>query len=103
VVGKLNLDGDGQGDVAGHGGEQRAVFVCRVESYERLRRDPVAIADIDAVVRQAIDAEVLVELCVDEVGGSALFEVARVTCVRRPGALGVPDRRLPQLRERSCL
>ena len=26
-VGQLNLDGDRQGDLAGHGGEQRAVFV----------------------------------------------------------------------------
>ncbi len=26
-VRKLNVDGDGQGDLAGHGGEQRAVFV----------------------------------------------------------------------------
>ena len=26
-VGKLNVDGDGQGDLAGHGGVQRAVFV----------------------------------------------------------------------------
>src|SRR5580704_1291429 len=25
-VGRLNLDGDGQGDLAGHGGEHRAVF-----------------------------------------------------------------------------
>src|SRR5438093_12210232 len=32
-VGRLNLDGDGQGDVAGHGGEQRAVFVYQIESY----------------------------------------------------------------------
>ncbi len=32
-VGRLNLDGDGQGDPAGHGGEQRAVFVYQVESY----------------------------------------------------------------------
>jgi ferredoxin-NADP reductase/MOSC domain-containing protein YiiM len=28
----LNLDGDGQGDLAGHGGEQRAVLVYQVES-----------------------------------------------------------------------
>ena len=28
-VNRLNLDGDGQGDLAGHGGEQRAVFVTR--------------------------------------------------------------------------
>ncbi len=30
---RLNLDGDGQGDLAGHGGEQRAVFVYQIESY----------------------------------------------------------------------
>src|SRR4051794_30435196 len=29
----LNLDGDGQGDLGGHGGEQRAVFVYQLESY----------------------------------------------------------------------
>src|SRR4026208_1335224 len=32
-VGRLNLEGDGQGDLAGHGGEQRAVFVYQIESY----------------------------------------------------------------------
>jgi MOSC domain-containing protein YiiM len=30
---RLNVDGDGQGDLAGHGGEHRAVFVYRIESY----------------------------------------------------------------------
>src|SRR3954470_7356858 len=43
-VGRLNVDGDGQGDRGGHGGEQRAVFVYQIESHryweERLgRRD----------------------------------------------------------------
>ena len=33
AVRRLNLDGDGQGDRAGHGGEQRAVFVYQIESY----------------------------------------------------------------------
>ena len=41
-VGRLNLDGDGQGDLDGHGGEQRAVFVYQIESYrywqEQLKR-----------------------------------------------------------------
>ena len=41
-VGRLNLVGDGQGDLAGHGGEQRAVFVYQIESYrhwqEKLNR-----------------------------------------------------------------
>jgi ferredoxin-NADP reductase/MOSC domain-containing protein YiiM len=39
----LNLDGDGQGDLAGHGGEQRAVLVYQAESlaywYEYLGRE----------------------------------------------------------------
>jgi ferredoxin-NADP reductase/MOSC domain-containing protein YiiM len=41
-VARLNLYGDGQGDLAGHGGEQRAVFAYQIESYrywqEQLRR-----------------------------------------------------------------
>ena len=41
-VARLNLEGDGQGDLAGHGGEQRAVFVYQIESYrywqEQLKR-----------------------------------------------------------------
>ena len=32
-VGRLNVEGDGQGDLGGHGGEQRAVFVYQIESY----------------------------------------------------------------------
>ena len=28
-----NLDGDGQGDLQGHGGEQRAIMVYQLESY----------------------------------------------------------------------
>ena len=34
MVRRLNIDGDGQGDLAGHGGEQRAVFVYQIESYQ---------------------------------------------------------------------
>src|SRR5258708_9033134 len=41
-VGRLNLDGDGQGDLGGHAGEQRAAFVYQTESYrywqEQLKR-----------------------------------------------------------------
>src|SRR6516164_1230800 len=32
-VARLNVEGDGQGDLGGHGGEQRAVFVYQIESY----------------------------------------------------------------------
>ena len=33
MVRRLNIDGDGQGDLAGHGGEIRAVLVYQIESY----------------------------------------------------------------------
>lgn len=32
-VRRLNVDGDAQGDLGGHGGEHRAVFVYQIESY----------------------------------------------------------------------
>ena len=38
-VRKLNVDGDGQGDLAGHGGEQRAVFVYQIDSYRYWERE----------------------------------------------------------------
>src|SRR5579871_2425997 len=41
-----NIEGDGQGDLAGHGGEQRAVMVYQTDSYRYweayLRRPPFA-------------------------------------------------------------
>ncbi len=33
MVRRLNVDGDGQGDLSGHGGVNRAVFVYQIESY----------------------------------------------------------------------
>ena len=87
-VGRLNLDGDGQGDLAGHGGEQRAVFVYQTESYrywqEQLKRS-------DFVHGQFGENFTIEGLSDDEVCigdryqiGSALFEVTqpRVTCYR---------------------
>jgi len=48
-VRRLNLDGDGQGDLVGHGGEQRAVFVYQIESHryweERLNRTGLRIKE----------------------------------------------------------
>ncbi len=40
---------------------------------EQSAADPIAIADVDAVVRQAFDREVLAKLAVNEVGPSELF------------------------------
>jgi ferredoxin-NADP reductase/MOSC domain-containing protein YiiM len=39
MVRRLNIDGDGQGDLVGHGGEHRAVFVYQIASYRYWRED----------------------------------------------------------------
>jgi MOSC domain-containing protein YiiM len=33
MVRRLSIDGDGQGDLEGHGGEQRTVLVYQIDSY----------------------------------------------------------------------
>ncbi len=38
MVRRLNVDGDGQGDLAGHGGEYRAVFVYQMDFYRYWQR-----------------------------------------------------------------
>ncbi len=87
-VGRLNLDGDGQGDLAGHGGEQRAVFVYQIESYrywqEQLKRTDFVHGQFgeNFTIEGLPDDEV----CIGDRYqiGSALFEITqpRVTCYR---------------------
>jgi len=87
-VSRINLDGDGQGDPAGHGGEQRAVFVYQVESYryweQRLGRSRLAPGQLgeNFTVEGLSDDEV----CIGDRYriGTALFEVTqpRTTCYR---------------------
>jgi MOSC domain-containing protein YiiM len=36
MVRKLNIQGDAQADLAGHGGEHRAVFVYQMDSYHQM-------------------------------------------------------------------
>jgi MOSC domain-containing protein YiiM len=87
-VRRLNLDGDGQGDLGGHGGEQRAVFVYQVESYryweERLgRRDFVHGQFGENFTIEGLPDD---EVCIGDRFriGDALFEVTqpRATCYR---------------------
>jgi len=85
---KLNIDGDAQGDLAGHGGEQRAVFVYQMDSYhfwERfLGRNDFTFGQFgeNFTVEGLLDDEV----CIGDRYrvGNALFEVTqpRVTCYR---------------------
>jgi len=87
-AGRLNLEGDGQGDRAGHGGEQRAVFVYQTESYrhwqEQLKRDDFTFGQFgeNFTIEGLPDDTV----CIGDRFqiGSALFEVTqpRVTCYR---------------------
>jgi ferredoxin-NADP reductase/MOSC domain-containing protein YiiM len=87
-AGRLNLDGDGQGDLDGHGGEQRAAFVYQIESYrywqEQLKRTDFVYGQFgeNFTVEGLPDDAV----CIGDryqIGG-AVFEVTqpRVTCYR---------------------
>lgn len=100
-VRRLNVDGDGQGDLAGHGGEQRAVFVYQIESY---RHWEAALGRADFVPGQFGENFTVEGLADDEVCigdryriGEALFEVTqpRVTCYRVGIRLDEP--RMPAL------
>ena len=87
-VGRLNLDGDGQGDLAGHGGEQRAVFVYQIELY-RYWQDQLKRTDfVHGQFGENFTIEGLPDdaVCIGDRYqiGSALFEITqpRVTCYR---------------------
>ena len=88
MVRKLNIDGDRQGDLAGHGGEQRAVFVYQIDSYhyweQFLGRNDFSFGQFgeNFTVEGLTDDEV----CIGDRYriGNAVFEVSqpRVTCYR---------------------
>jgi ferredoxin-NADP reductase/MOSC domain-containing protein YiiM len=88
LVRRLNIDGDAQGDLVGHGGEYRAVYVYQMDSYRHwqreLKRGDFTFGQFgeNFTVEGLADSEV----CVGDryrIGG-ALFEVTqpRVTCYR---------------------
>jgi ferredoxin-NADP reductase/MOSC domain-containing protein YiiM len=100
-VGRLNVDGDGQGDLAGHGGEQRAVFVYQIGSYRYWERE---LGRSDFVYGQfgenfTVDGLGDDEVCIGDRYriGSAIFEVTqpRVTCYRV--GIRMNDPRIPAL------
>jgi ferredoxin-NADP reductase/MOSC domain-containing protein YiiM len=100
-VGRLNVEGDGQGDLAGHGGEQRAVFVYQIESY-RYWQEQLKRTDL---VHGQFGENFTIEGLADDVVcigdryriGDALFEVTqpRVTCYRVGIRMNEP--RMPSL------
>ena len=88
AVRRLNVEGDGQGDLAGHGGEHRAVMVYQIDAYHYweayLGRNDFSFGQFgeNFTVSGLPDDEV----CIGDRYriGNALFEVTqpRVTCYR---------------------
>jgi ferredoxin-NADP reductase/MOSC domain-containing protein YiiM/ferredoxin len=87
-VGRLNIEGDGQGDLAGHGGEQRAVFVYQLESYAYWQTQLKRTDFVHGQFGENFTVEGLPDhdVCIGDRYqiGSALFEITqpRVTCYR---------------------
>jgi ferredoxin-NADP reductase/MOSC domain-containing protein YiiM len=101
MVRTLNIDGDGQGDLAGHGGPHRAVMVYQLASYRHWESE---FGHDDYGYGQfgenfTVDGLADDEVCIGDRYriGEALFEVSqpRVTCYRVGLRLGQP--RLPSL------
>jgi ferredoxin-NADP reductase/MOSC domain-containing protein YiiM len=101
MVRRLNIDGDGQGDLGGHGGEYRAVFVYQLGSYEHWRQ---FLGRQDFTYGQfgenfTVDGMADDEVCIGDRYriGEALFEVTqpRVTCYRV--GIRMNDPRVPAL------
>jgi MOSC domain-containing protein YiiM/ferredoxin-NADP reductase len=97
MVRRLNIEGDGQGDLTGHGGERRAVFVYQMDSYRywqnHLGRNDFAYGQFGE--NFTVDGLPDAEVCIGDryrIGG-ALFEVTqpRVTCYRLGIRLNEPE------------
>lgn len=97
MVRRLNIEGDGQGDLGGHGGEQRAVLVYQLDSYRHwageLGRDDLTPGNFGE--NFTVDGLPDDEVCIGDryrIGG-ALFEVTqpRVTCYRVGLRMGEPQ------------
>ncbi|MGW7048030.1 MOSC domain-containing protein [Streptomyces avermitilis] len=100
-VRRLNIDGDGQGDTNGHGGEQRAVLVYQIQSYrhwqQHFGRDDLGYGAFGENL--TVDGLLDDEVCIGDRYriGETEFEVTqpRVTCYRVGLRLGEPE--LPAL------
>ena len=96
LVRRLNVDGDAQGDLAGHGGEHRAVFVYQMDSYRHWERELKRHDFTFGQFGENFTVEGLADSVVSigdrfRIGG-AVFEVTqpRVTCYRVGIRMGEP-------------
>lgn len=96
MVRQLNIEGDGQGDLGGHGGEMRAVLVYQLQSYrywqKQLGRDDLTFGSFGE--NFTVDGLPDDDVCIGDRYriGDAEFEVTqpRVTCYRVGMRLGEP-------------
>ena len=97
MVRRLNIDGDGQGDLGGHGGENRAVLVYQLDSYRHwatvLGRDDLVPGNLGE--NFTVDGLPDDQVCIGDryqIGG-AVLEVTqpRVTCYRVGIRMGEPQ------------
>jgi ferredoxin-NADP reductase/MOSC domain-containing protein YiiM len=101
LVRRLNIDGDGQGDTNGHGGEQRAVLVYQIQSYRHWQEyfGGEELSHGSFGENFTVDGLPDDEVCIGDRYriGEAEFEVTqpRVTCYRVGLRLGKPE--LPAL------
>jgi ferredoxin-NADP reductase/MOSC domain-containing protein YiiM/ferredoxin len=101
MVRRLNIDGDGQGDTKGHGGEQRAVLVYQIQSHryweKYFGRNDFSYGQFGENL--TVDGLPDDQVCIGDRYriGEAEFEVTqpRVTCFRVGMRLGQPE--LPAL------
>lgn len=94
---RLNLDGDGQGDLAGHGGEHRALMVYQRDSYRHWANHLGRSDLVHGVFGENLTVDGLAdnEVCIGDrfrIGGG-IFEVSqpRVTCYRVGLRLNTPE------------
>jgi len=97
MVRRRNIDGDGQGGLNGHGGEQRAVLVYQLESYrhwqQHFGRDGLSYGQVGENL--TVDGLPDDEVCIGDRYriGQAEFELTQpgVSCYRVGLRLGEPE------------
>ncbi|MCX2713177.1 MOSC domain-containing protein [Mycolicibacterium sp. J2] len=93
---RLNIDGDGQGDTAGHGGENRAVLVYQMAAYQHWAREFGRDDLAPGVLGENLTVDGMPddEVCIGDRYriGDAIVEVTqpRVTCYRAGLRIGEP-------------
>ena len=96
MVRRLNIDGDGQGDLDGHGGENRAVLVYQLDSYRHWAKEFRRTDLTPGLLGENLTVDGLPddEVCIGDRYriGQAVFEVTqpRVTCYRAGMRIGEP-------------